>query len=234
GFMERASERGVRLWLETEVIGIEVEQGAISGVSTTRGHIATRTVVNASGAWAAQVARLAGVEIPIVPLRRQLVAARLADDLPARLPMVIDMTDGFHFRRVALSDEAPGVLMAWPDPLETPGFKTEFEPEFIAKVFERAATRAPLLAQAVVDESRCRAGLYEMTPDHHAIIGPAPNVRGLFLANGFSGHGVMHSPATGRLMTELILNKETRLLDIKPLGAERFAARRLIEETSVL
>lgn len=234
GFMQRAMEHGVRLWLDTEVTGIEVERGSVAGVQTTRGRIQTRVVVNASGAWAAQVARLAGVEIPVIPLRRQLVAARLSDDLPARLPMVIDMTDGFHFRRAPLADHAPGVLMAWPDPFETPGFKTEFERAFIEKISKRAAHRAPLLAQAVVDESRCRAGLYEMTPDHHAIIGEAPNVRGLFLANGFSGHGVMHSPATGRLISELILHKETRLLDIKPLGLERFAEGRLIEETSIL
>jgi sarcosine oxidase, subunit beta len=235
GFMQRACERGVRLWLETEVTGIEVERGSISGVLTTRGRLSTRVVVNASGAWAAEVARLAGVEIPVVPLRRQLVAARLSEDLPARLPMVIDMTDGFHFRRARLTDMGtPGALMAWPDPLETPGFKTEFERTFIEKIYSRAAQRAPLLAQGVVDESLCRAGLYEMTPDHHAIIGPAPNVRGLFLANGFSGHGVMHAPATGRIISELILQEETRLLDIKPLGVERFTEGRLIEETSVL
>jgi sarcosine oxidase, subunit beta len=234
GFMQRASARGVRLWLDTEVTGIEVERGAVAGVSTTRGRISTRAVVNASGAWAAEVARLAGVEIPVVPLRRQLVAARLPFDFPARLPMVIDMADGFHFRRAPLASKAPGVLMAWPDPLETPGFKTDFDRAFIEKISRRAAHRAPLLAQAIVDESLCRAGLYEMTPDHHAIIGEAPNVRGLYLANGFSGHGVMHSPAAGRLVSELILHGETRLLDIKPLGVERFAQGRLIEETSIL
>ena len=235
GFMQRAFERGVRLWLAAEVTGIEVEHGSVSGVRTTRGRISTRAVVNASGAWAAQVARLAGLELPVVPLRRQLVTARLSEDLPARLPMVIDMTDGFHFRRAPVTETgATGVRMAWPDPLETPGFKTEFEQSFIEKISRRAAHRAPLLARAIVDESLCRAGLYEMTPDHHAIIGEAPGVRGLFLANGFSGHGVMHSPATGRLVSELILHKETRLLDIKPLGLERFAEGRLIEETSIL
>lgn len=234
GFTERAVEQGVRLWLGAEVTGIEIDRQAVSGVSTTRGRISTRAVVNASGAWAAQVASLAGLEIPVVPLRRQLVGARLAEDLPARLPMVIDMTDGFHFRRAHVPDGAPGVLMAWPDPLETPGFKMEFDPSFIEKIHERAVNRAPLLAQAAVDESLCRAGLYEMTPDHHAIIGEAPNVRGLFLANGFSGHGVMHSPATGRLISELILDKETRLLDIKALGLERFTEGRLIAETSIL
>jgi sarcosine oxidase subunit beta len=234
GFMERGLERGVRLWLETEVTGIEIERGEVKGVTTTRGHISTRAVVNASGAWAAQVARLAGVNIPVVPLRRQLVAAHLSEDLPARLPMVIDMTDGFHFRRAPQDWPAPGVILAWPDPAETFGFNTEFEQTFIEKVFARAAHRMPPLARAGVNKSRCRAGLYEMTPDHHAIIGEAPNVRGLYLANGFSGHGVMHSPATGRIISDLILHGETRLFDIKPLGAERFTEGRLLEETSIL
>ncbi|HEV7375638.1 MAG TPA: FAD-binding oxidoreductase [Pyrinomonadaceae bacterium] len=234
GFMERASERGVRLWLDTKVIGIEVERGRVCGVQTTRGRISTRAVVNASGAWAASVARLAGVEIPVVPLRRQLVATRPFAHLPEQMPMVIDMADGFHFRRDPQAGPVPGVLMAWPDPLETPGFKTEFDRRFIGKVLKRAIRRAPCLAQAVVEESRCRAGLYEMTPDHHAIIGEAPNLRGLFLANGFSGHGVMHSPATGRLISELILYGETRLLDVTPLSPARFTEGRLLEETSVL
>jgi sarcosine oxidase subunit beta len=235
GFMARALERGVRLWLDTEVTGIEVEGGTVSGIETTRGRISTRAVVNASGAWAAEVARMAGLEIPVVPLRRQLVAARLPFDLPARLPMVIDMTDGFHFRRAPQADPSPGMLMAWPDPLETPGFKTDFERTFIEKVTARAEHRAPLLARKmVVDESRCRAGLYEMTPDHHAILGPAPDVGGLFLANGFSGHGVMHSPATGRIIADLIQHGETDVLDIKPLGAERFKEGRLVEERAIL
>jgi sarcosine oxidase subunit beta len=234
GFMARSLERGVRLRLETEVTGIEIEGGAVSGVKTTRGHIQTRAVVNASGAWAAQVARMAGLDIPVVPLRRQLVAARLPFDLPAHLPMVIDMTDGFHFRRAQKADPQPGVLMAWPDPFETPGFKTDFDRTFIEKITDRAEYRAPLLARGVVDESHCRAGLYEMTPDHHAILGVAPNVRGLFLANGFSGHGVMHSPATGRIIADLIQHGETTLLDIKPLGAERFKEGRLIKESAIL
>jgi sarcosine oxidase, subunit beta len=235
GFTERARESGARLWLGTEVRGIEIERGAVSGVLTTRGRVSTRAVVNASGAWAASVARLAGVEIPVVPLRRQLVYAQLREELPARLPMVIDMTDGFHFRCAAQAErQEPGVLMAWPDPLETPGFKMDFEPAFIEKVFARARGRAPFLAQGIADESRCRAGLYEMTPDHHAILGQVPGVSGFYLANGFSGHGVMHSPATGRIISDLILKGATQLIDIEELGAERFTQGRLIEETSVL
>lgn len=234
GFTERACERGVKLWLETEVIGIQVEKGAVSGVETTRGLIQTRAVVNATGAWAAGVARLAGLEIPVVPLRRQLVSTKPLASMPERFPMVIDMSDGFHFRPESRAVSSPGVLLAWPDPEETPGFKMEFETEFAGKILPRAINRLPCLAEAELEQTRCRAGLYEVTPDHHAIIGEAPNVRGLFLANGFSGHGVMHSPATGRVMAELILDGRARTLDVSALGVERFASGRLLEETSVI
>ncbi|HEX8650940.1 MAG TPA: FAD-binding oxidoreductase [Pyrinomonadaceae bacterium] len=233
-FMSRARERGVRLQLGAGVTGIEVDGGGVSGVWTTLGRIATRAVVNASGAWAAEVARLAGVEIPVVPLRRQLVSTASFDGLPRQMPMVIDMSDGFHFRPDFKAGATPGVLMAWPDPDEQPGFKLDFEASFVEKVLRRAAHRVPCLRDVVVEPSRCRAGLYEMTPDHHAIIGEVPQVRGLYLANGFSGHGVMHSPATGRIISELILDGRARLLDVAPLGLERFAEGRLLKESVVL
>jgi sarcosine oxidase, subunit beta len=235
GFTSRAVERGVRVWTETAVTGIEVEGGRVAQVETTRGRISTRVVVNASGAWAAETARMAGLEIPVVPLRRQLVSVAPVAPVPEGLPMVIDMSDGFHFRPEARELESPGVLLAWPDEAETPGFKTDFDAAFTEKVLRRARVRVPhLVAGATPNASRCRAGLYELTPDHHAIIGEAPGVGGLFLANGFSGHGVMHSPATGRLLAELILDGRAELMDVSALGAERFAAGRLIEETSVL
>jgi len=229
GFMLRARERGARLWLGTEVTGNEVEGGRVTGVRTTRGRVETNVVVNAAGAWAARVAGLAGEELPVEPLRRQLVPTEPFDDLPARFPMVIDMSTGFHFRR-----EGTRILLAWNDPEETPGFKSDFDPSFVEKILTRAASRVPCLAEAQVNSGRAWAGLYEMTPDHHAVIGRAPRIAGLFFANGFSGHGVMHSPATGRILSDLILHNETRLFDASPLRAERFAEGQLLEETSVL
>lgn len=260
GFMLKARERGVKLWLDTQVTGIEVESdvgtagvppanrarkspstatagetsavpvaGRVTGVTTTRGRVSTSIVVNAAGPWAAAVARLAGAELPVQPLRRQLVPTEPFDGLPQRFPMVIDMSTGFHFRR-----EGKGILLAWNDPEETPGFKTDFDPGFIEKILTRAASRVPRLAEAEVNPRRAWAGLYEMTPDHHAVIGPAPNVAGLYFVNGFSGHGVMHSPASGRITADLILHGHSDLIDAAQLNVERFAAGRLLNETAVL
>src|SRR5467141_4170627 len=219
GFMLNARERGARLWLDTQVTGIQVDAGSadvssaptrqslaekndsgpagkaepfrtsgrqsrVAGVMTTHGFVSTRVVVNAAGPWAAEVARMAGAELPVEPLRRQLVPTEAFDQLPKRFPMVIDMSTGFHFRR-----EGKGILLAWNDPEERSGFKTDFDPGFVEKILTHAAYRVPALAEAQVNPRRAWAGLYEMTPDHHAIIGKAPNIQGLYFANGFSGHG---------------------------------------------
>lgn len=243
GFMLKARERGVRLWLDTQVTGISVEPGNVTspeasadavatsttGVMTTRGFVSCPVVVNAAGPWAAEVALMAGVSLPVEPLRRQLVPTEPFDQLPKRFPMVIDMSTGFHFRR-----EGAGILLAWNDPEETPGFKTDFDPTFVEKILTHAADRVPCLADAAVNPRRAWAGLYEMTPDHHAIIGPAPDVHGLYFANGFSGHGVMHSPASGRITADLILRGHSDLIDASRLSVARFAEGRLLEETAVL
>ena len=214
---------------ETEVTGIAVDADGVAAVETTRGTFSTRTVVNAAGAWAAQVAKLAGIDLPVEPLRRMLVPSEAFPGIPEKLPMVIDMTTGFHFR-----PEAVGILMAWNDPEETPGFKNGFDPAFIEKILTRAADRVPAFADLAVNPRRAWAGHYEVSPDHHAILGPVSSVPGMFLANGFSGHGVMHSPATGKIVSDLILRGTTDLVNAAELGVERFAAGRLIEETAVL
>jgi sarcosine oxidase subunit beta len=273
GFMLKARERGVRLWLDTQVTGIETKplntgttgvslanrtKGAsfndsdplfnrragetpavpviaipverrVMGVHTSRGFVSTRVVVNAAGPWAAQVASMAGAELPVEPLRRQIVPTEPFNELPQRFPMVIDMSTGFHFRR-----EGKGILLAWNDPEETVGFKTDFDPKFVEKILTRAADRVPRLVDAEVNPRRAWAGLYEMTPDHHAIIGAAPNVAGLYFVNGFSGHGVMHSPASGRITADLILRGNSDLIDTRTLGVERFGEGRFLKETAVL
>jgi sarcosine oxidase subunit beta len=229
GFMARAIDRGAELWRGTEVTGIQSDHSKISGVLTTNGDVAAPVVVNAAGPWAAGVARMAGVQLPVQPLRRMLVPTEPFPGLPQRLPMVIDMTTGWHFRQEGL-----GLLMAWAHPDQEPGFRADFDPAYIERILTHAATRVPDFAHLEVNPRRCWAGLYEMSPDHHAILGPSPEVRGLFFANGFSGHGVMHSPATGRILADLILDGETSVIDAQDLNVQRFAEGRAIEETAIL
>jgi len=229
GFTSWAVDHGAILWKHTEVTGIECDSTGVSTVQTTRGVLATRRVVNAAGPWAAEVAKMAGVEMPVEPLRRMLVPTEPFDQFPHSAPMIIDMSNGFHFR-----PEALGFLLAWNDPEETAGYKTDFEPGFIEKILIRAADRVPVFENLAVNPKRAWAGLYEMTPDHHPILGEAPEVPGFYLANGFSGHGVMHAPATGKILSDLILTGKADLLDVAQLGLNRFAEGRMIKETALL
>jgi sarcosine oxidase subunit beta len=229
GFMLKAMERGVRLLRDTEVTGIRTDAAGVCGVETAQGFLSSRTVVNATGAWAGSVARLAGVDLPVEPLRRMLVPTEPFDKVSHQSPMVVDMNTGFHYR-----PEGRGLLLAWNDPEETPGFKLNFDRAFIEKVLTRGVDRLPCLEEAEVNPKRAWAGLYEMTPDHHPVIGPVKFLPGFFLANGFSGHGVMHSPATGRILADLIVHGRCDLVDTDLLGFDRFAAGRLLHETAVL
>jgi sarcosine oxidase subunit beta len=229
GFMARAIDRGAELWRGTEVTGIYTDHATVSGVLTSNGGVSAPVVVNAAGPWAAGIARMAGVDLPVQPLRRMLVPTEPFPGLPEHLPMMIDMATGWHFRQEGL-----GLLMAWAHPDEQPGFRTEFDPAYIEKSLTHAANRVPDFANLAVNPRRCWAGLYEMSPDHHAILGPAPDLRGFYFANGFSGHGVMHSPATGRILADLILKGETHLIQAEDLNVQRFAEGRAIEETAIL
>jgi sarcosine oxidase, subunit beta len=229
GFMTWAADHGAKLWKNTLVTGILHDSQGITAVETSRGPVFTRKVVNAAGAWAKPVAEMAGVNLPVEPLRRMLVPTEPFDQFPHSAPMIIDMSNGFHFR-----PEALGFLLAWNDPEEVSGYNTDFEPAFIEKILTRAADRVPVFENLAVNPKRAWGGLYEMTPDHHPILGEAPGAPGFFLANGFSGHGVMHAPATGKVLSDLILTGKTDLIDASLLGLSRFAEGRMIHETAVL
>jgi len=228
GFMTWASDHGATLWKNATVTAIRRHKGSFE-IAATRDTVSTSTVVNCAGPWAAEVARMVGIELPVEPLRRMLVPTEPFDQFPHTAPMIIDMSNGFHFR-----PESRGFLLAWNDPEETPGYKTDFEPSFIEKILTRAADRVPVFENLPVNPKRAWAGLYEMTPDHHPILGESPDVKEFFFANGFSGHGVMHAPATGKILSDLIMTKKTDLIDASLLNFSRFAERRMIEETAVL
>lgn len=229
GFMTWATEHGAKLWRHVEVTGIVRDQDGVAAVETSRGTVATRVVVNAAGAWAAELGRMAGVEIPVKPVKRMLVPTEPFSEFPHTAPMIIDMSNGFHFR-----PESLGFLLAWNEPEERVGFDTDFEPEFIEKILTHAASRVPCFENLAINPKKAWAGLYEVTPDHHCILGPVESLKGFFLANGFSGHGVMHAPATGKILADLILTGKTNIIDQRVLRLERFAAGEMIHETAVL
>lgn len=225
GFTLKVQERGVRLMRSAEVTAIQGHKIHLASGEQLEAPI----IVNAAGAWAAAIAQMAGAHLPVTPLRRMLVPTEPFDAIPEHCPMVIDMSNGFHFRREGL-----GLLLAWCDPAETTGFKTAFDPAFIEKILTRAVNRVPAFEELAVNPKRAWAGLYEVSPDHHAILGRAPEVEGLYYANGFSGHGVMHAPATGKVVADLIVKGHTDLIDPDILSVRRFAEGREIHETAVL
>jgi len=230
GFIKRAVDNGTTVWKSAEVTGLLKESGRAAGVTTARGEVHAPVVVNAAGPWAAEIAAIAGVELPVKPLRRMLIPTEPFDQVSHEIPMVIDMTNGFHFR-----PESRGFLLAWNDPEETPGYKFEFDPEFIEKVLIRAADRVPCFENLAVNPKRAWAGLYEMSPDHHGIIGDVEELPGFYAANGFSGHGVMHAPATGKILADLITSGTTRVVDdVTVLSPARFKTGKLLHETAVL
>ena len=229
GFTACACDNGARILRATEVTAIE-RSGVVFLIRTSKDDVSAPVVVNAAGPWAAEIAKIAGVDLPVKPLRRMLIPTEPFDAFPHTAPMIIDMSNGFHFR-----PEALGFLLAWNDPEEdSSGYNTDFDPAFIEKVLTRAADRVPCFESLAVNPKRCWAGLYEMTPDHHAILGRVPEVPGFFLANGFSGHGVMHAPATGKVLADLITKGTTEIIDPHVLRLERFAEGDLIHETAVL
>lgn len=240
GFIVGASQRGTRVLTGVEAEMIIVEDGRVTGIKTKDGRIECDKAVICAGAWSTQIAGSAGIDLPVTPQRRQIVWAHAPQPLPPETPMVIDMKDGFHFRPAKDFHHGAGhaqdpnaVLFAWPDPDEPPSFSVEFDESYLDKIGELAAHRAPFLDGARIVYEKCRAGLYENTPDHHPILG-ACEVDGLYLACGFSGHGVMHSPATGRALAEIILDGEATFMDVSILGLKRFARGDLLHESGYI
>ncbi|HLV00351.1 MAG TPA: FAD-binding oxidoreductase [Acidobacteriota bacterium] len=229
GFGSKAFALGVELKTGLAVTKILHRNQSILGVATPQGTVSCQILVNAAGPYAAQVAGLAGEELPIEPVRRMIAMTEPFPEIPERIPMIIDLDTGFLARK-----EAERVVLAWADPDEPPGFNLSFDPSFIEIVAEKAVRRIPALAQAKVNPQKSWAGLYAVTPDHHCILGESSKVKNLFHAVGFSGHGMMHAPAVGRLMSELILRGKAESLDIGSLGPSRFAEGKLVHERVVL
>ncbi len=220
GYLAAAERLGVRIHWGVEATGFgRRRDGRLSSVRTAQGDLEVSLAVNAAGAWAAAVAAWAGLDLPVAALRRQVAVTTPFSRLHADMPMTIFAGDGFHLR---VRDGR--VLLLWPTP-GVPGrpFDDSVDPAWVEAVVAKAHGRVPVLRQAVIDRAACWGGLYEVTPDKHAILGAAPGCPNLFLANGSSGHGVMHAPALGHLLAEIVCEGAATTLDVTPLRPTRFA-----------
>ena len=214
GFASGAKRGGVRIHEGMEVMGISTAKGKVHSVKTKNEEISTPVVVNAGGPYAASVGEMAGLQIPVKPLRRQIFVTAPFHLTDHPIPLTIDFHRGWYFRQ-----EGDGLLLSGPLDLE-PSFNLNTEYEAMAETSENAMYRVPVLEKARI--ARGWAGLYEISPDHHAILGRVPGVEGLILANGFSGHGFQHSPAVGKVISELIVDGAAATIDISSLSVERF------------
>ena len=235
GFAAFARLAGIRFREHAPVRELVRNGDRVTGVRTDEGVIEADRVLLATGCWTAAIAATAGVSVPIWPYARSIMESQPIPQL-ANAPMVIEWESGFHFR-----PKGKAVLFAMPNLTTDGGIEKgpgappasfvpgEFTPLAVPAALEpwvkaRAAWRHPLFANVEIQSSwSC---YYEMTPDDHPIVGAVPGVDGLYIAAGFSGHGYMHSPATGRLIVEEMVDGKARTLDIADLSLERFVSGR--------
>jgi sarcosine oxidase subunit beta len=227
GYVNGARRLGVRTLTGVEVTAIQTEAGRVRGVRTNQGDITADIVVNAAGPWAGVVAALAGVPLPLTPLRRQMLTTTPLAEIPADFPFVIDFAQSLYFHR-----EGAGLLTGMSNPYEKPGFDERVDEAWELVHLEAAVARLPLLGRA--GRAAAWAGLYEITPDAHPVFGPVAELEGFYLVTGFSGHGFMHGPIAGLLTAELILDGQATTVDVRALDYGRFAAGRLIREYNVV
>ncbi|MBI1799047.1 MAG: FAD-binding oxidoreductase [Candidatus Eisenbacteria bacterium] len=225
-YVRQARRLGARFEFGVTATGFEMQGARVTGVRTSGGTISTPWVVNAAGPHAAEIAGWAGIALPVAPIRRHCFTTEPLPFAHERLPMIVDMKSGVYMHR-----ESGGLLMGLANREEPPGFDTSVNWDLLERVVEPAFHRMPLLEQAQI--SNAWAGLYETTPDHNAVLGPPDAVGGLMLANGFSGHGLMHAPAVGDLIAEWIVEGRPGL-DLRPLRLERFSEQAVLAESNVI
>jgi sarcosine oxidase subunit beta len=226
GYVSAAQRLGAKALTNATVTGIRVSGGKVEEVATCAGSIKTRTVINAAGPWARVVGEMAGVHIPIVPMRRQMFTTTAMPELPRDFPFVIDFSQSLYFHR-----EGEGLLVGMSNQNERPGFDQNVDEDFELVNLEAAIDRLPMLERA--GRASHWAGLYEVTPDAHPIFGRTP-VDGFSVVAGFSGHGFMHGPVAGKLISELILDGSFKTVDVSALDLARFTEGRLIQEYNVV
>ncbi len=226
-FANAAKQRGATFCEQTAVREIVVERGAVRGAKTSAGEFSSDTVVVAAGPDTPNLVKPFGVHVPVTAYRRHLYMTESFPEIPDEIPFIIDSGTGLYFRK-----ETGGIMLGMVDKADPPTFNMNVDDGYLEKLVEAALLRVPILERANILNGW--AGLYDTTPDHHAILGRVEEVQGLYLAVGFSGHGFMHSPAVGAALSELIVDGAARCVDIEPLSLNRFAAGAMVEETNVI
>jgi sarcosine oxidase subunit beta len=229
GFGQAAVELGAVVETSSPVVDVLTASGKVLGVKTEVETIHASKLVNAAGPHASVIGQYAGVTVPVRPVRRMIVMTEDFPPIPDGIPMIIDVDSAFFMRT-----ESSHVLMGWSDPNEPAGYSTSFDPGFVDTVAEKAIARVPVLQAARVNTRKSWAGLYAISPDDHCILGEASSLSGFFLANGFSGHGMMHSPAVGMILSDLILYGKTDLIDVHAVRLSRFDGNDLAGEKVVI
>ncbi len=226
GYLNRARDLGVRVAMETEAIAIQLERDRVAAVNTNHGTVRCEQVVDAAGPWAAEVGQLVGLEIPIRPVRRQMVSTTPIPELPPDFPFVIDFARSLYFH-----PEGEGLLTGMSNPDQPADFDQTIDEDWEVVALEAAMQRMPLLEKA--GRLASWAGLYEVTPDAHPIFGPT-EIDGFWIVAGFSGHGFMHGPVAGKLMSEFLMEGRAHTVDVSMLDLARFKAGRPIREYNVI
>ena len=219
GYVSAARRLGARCLTDVEVTGLRLKHDRVTTVVTPRGDVEADNVVNAAGPFAADVGRMLGLDLPIVPVRRQMLVTTPLPEVPPDFPFVIDFATGLYFHR-----EGPGLMTGMANPNEPVGADERVDLAWEQVHLEAAVRRFPLLAQAGL--AHHWAGLYEMSPDAHPLIGRLEPIKNAYVVAGFSGHGFMHGPIAGKLLAEVILEGAASSLDISALSPNRFAVQR--------
>jgi sarcosine oxidase subunit beta len=226
GYIKAAARLGARTFNNVEVTGVRLRGDQVKRVETSIGSVETHLILNAAGPWSAQIGQMVGVHIPIQPVRRQMFTTTPLPELPPDFPFVVDFAQSLYFHR-----EGEGLLIGMSNPNEQPSFDQNVDQEFEMVNLVAAISRMPLVEKAGMVSHW--AGLYEITPDAHPIFG-CTAIKGFYLVAGFSGHGFMHGPISGKLMAELILDGRFSSVDVSMLDLARFEEGRLIQEYNVV
>lgn len=228
-FACEARRAGAVIATKAEATDIEVVDGRVTAVTVARGtstRVETSHVICAAGVWSAEVGRMVGVDLPIRPLKRHVAVTEPVDFDARAMPFTIDFSSSFYFH-----SEGDGLLMGAPEKEDTWEFDVHRDPAWLEHLCDLIETRAPQLSDVEVRAGW--AGLYEVTPDHNALIGSSQEVEGFHYACGFSGHGFLQGPAVGEVMRDLVLGRAP-FVDVSGLGLDRFAAGDLRKELTIV